>query len=248
MLRAHVTNPSPSDLRAFLHTHLAQPDCVVQLAGECEITYHGRTASTADAGNYFIVVKCDGSVQIHGARGIKPVNWQPKTDELTATVHGEYCVLTATRKSPLETVRVTFLRADVAQVLELPEVAFTLTGSEKDMQDAVKRSPELIEPGLRVLDLELPEASGDFDVYARDAQGRFVVIELKRARATQEAVYQLDRYVQTVRLRNIGEVRGILAAPAITHPALLELERLQLEFVEVRALPEVKERAQPSLF
>ena len=76
-----------------------------------------------------------------------------------------------------------------------------------------------------------------------------MVIELKRGKATQEAVYQLMRYVE--RIGEIGgtDVRGILAAPAITKPALERLQALKLEFHEVRALPvEEKPEAQPTLF
>ena len=57
---------------------------------------------------------------------------------------------------------------------------------------------------------------GGIDLYARDAQGRFVVVELKRGRAGHEAVHQLSRYVEQVRTQVPGEVRGILAAPAAT--------------------------------
>ncbi|WP_281168019.1 endonuclease NucS domain-containing protein [Deinococcus peraridilitoris] len=160
------------------------------------------------------------------------------------------CVLTAYRKSPEETVRVAFLEPSIAMALELQEeVGFVLTGSEKDMQSALARNPQLIEEGLTVLDRELISSVGDIDLYARDSEGRFVVVELKRGKATQEAVHQLQRYVQAVQPLVPNAVRGILAAPAITHPARVQLERLQLEFKEIQALPKPEEAAaQPALF
>ena len=46
-----------------------------------------------------------------------------------------------------------------------------------------------------------------------------------------------------------GEVRGILAAPDITTPALRALEAARLEFRRIEALPQVQEEAlQPLLF
>ena len=65
-----------------------------------------------------------------------------------------------------------------------------------------------------------------------------MVVELKRAKANHEAVHQLSRYVQSVKTVWSGAVRGILAAPAVTAPALNRLGALGLEFREVTALPD----------
>ncbi len=180
------------------------------------------------------------------------MNWQPKTDRITATVEDGYCVLTASRKSPTETVRMVMLDVSLAQALEIREEAgFLLAGSEAQLQATLARQPELIEPGLRVLDRELLSGVGEMDLYAQDKDGRYVVVELKRAKATQEAVHQLSRYVDAVRafLPAGAVVRGILAAPGISAPAAMILERLKLEFKEIHALPSAKEAAaQPQLF
>ena len=180
------------------------------------------------------------------------MNWQPKTDSVTAAVEDGYCVLTASRRSPAETVRVVMLNIHLAQALEISdEAGFLLAGSEAQLQATLARNPELIEPGLTVLDRELVSGAGQMDLYARDARGRYVVVELKRAKATQEAVHQLSRYVQAVQgfLGEAASVRGILAAPGISGPAAMVLERLGLEFKELHALPSaVETAAQPQLF
>jgi len=251
IVREQRLSPTPEELAAFLQQHTRTRDCLVQVAGLAEVTYHGRATSTADVGSYLLLLKRDGSVQIHSPKGVKPMNWQPRTDEVTAFVEEGQCVLIASRRSPTEVVRMVFLEPVLALALALTEEAgFVLTGSEADMQEALAQNPDLIEPGLRVLNRELLVESGGIDLYAQDREGRYVVVELKRGRATQDAVSQLARYVSSVQ-RTVGSavVRGILAAPSITTPARAQLEGRDLEFREIQALtvPEPK-AAQPSLF
>jgi RecB family endonuclease NucS len=250
VLRALLHDPTPEDLSDFLSEHLRCGECLVQVAGECEVLYQGRAASVADAGDYLVIVKSDGSLQVHGHRGVKPVNWQPRSDDIRVVQEDGSAVLYAERFTPAEFVRVAFLRPSLAQALLLREPAgFLLLGSEAEMQRALARRPELIEEGLTLLDRELPTDVGGIDLYARDGNGNLVVVELKRGKAGQEAVHQLGRYVERVQALTGLAVRGVLAAPAITAPALEQLQRSGLEFREVTALPvEEEPELQPSLF
>lgn len=226
----------------FLDENLRQGGALVQVVAECEVLYSGRAASVAEAGEYVVLLKADGSVQVQGARGVKPVNWQPHTDRVDVSLEDGVAVLLAERFTPAEFVRVAFQRPALALALELGENGnFVLMGSESEMQRALARDPSIIEPGLHVLEMELPTDVGGIDLLARDAQGRLVVVELKRGKATHEAVHQLNRYVESVRAVAKGEVvRGVLAAPAVTAPALNRLGALGLEFREVTALPLVE--------
>jgi len=251
VIRAHRDHPAPDELAAFLDEHLRTGDCLVQVVSECEVLYSGRAASVAEAGDYLVIVKQDGSVQVHGHRSVKPVNWQPQTDDIFVGVEDGVAVLRAERFNPGEMVRIAFLAPALAQALVLRESGgFVLMGSEAEMQQALARHPDVIEPGLEVLHRELPTEVGGIDLFARDAEGALVVVELKRSKANQEAVHQLDRYVQSVRRLGPERVRGILAAPAVTAPALNQLGSLGLEYREVSALPidEAGGDAQPSLF
>ncbi|WP_342662502.1 hypothetical protein [Deinococcus apachensis] len=127
MIREQLLSPTPLELTAFLLRHTRTRDCLVQVAGLAEVTYHGRAASTADVGAYLVLLKRDSSVQIHAPKGVKPMNWQPRTDEITALVEDDRAVLLASRRSPTELVRVVFLEPHLAQALELTEEAgFTL--------------------------------------------------------------------------------------------------------------------------
>lgn len=250
VLAARLFGPTPDALIAFLREQLATPGRWLQVGGEMEVVYHGRAASTADAGDYLLLLKPDRSLQVHAARGIKPLNWQPRIDDLDAWIEDERAVLSAERTSPPEVVRVTFLETAFALALDpRDEGGLVLQGSEAQMQAALAKRPDLIEEGLELLEVELPVGVGGIDLYARDRDGRLVVVELKRGRAGHEAVHQLERYVRRVAEATGREVRGVLAAPDATAPARRRLLELGLEFREVTALPESDDGPQqPTLF
>jgi endonuclease len=190
-------DPRDDELVEFLREHLRAGQALVQVVGTCEVSYVGRAASFADAGDLLVMVKPDGSIQVHRDRGVKPVNWQPRTDDLWVGLDDGQAVLVAERRTPEETLRVVFLEVALAQALHLrEEIGFVLRGSEARDAAALAREPDLIEPGLTVLDRELPTDVGGIDLFARDRDGRLVVVELKRAKGTQEAVHQLGRYVR----------------------------------------------------
>ncbi|HET8985043.1 MAG TPA: hypothetical protein VFN03_04705, partial [Trueperaceae bacterium] len=94
MLRSTLVSPEPDELQEFLEEHL-RSKALVQVAGEFEVLYSGRAASVAEAGDYLLMVKSDGSVQVHGHRSVKPVNWQPQTDDMHVTVEDGSAVLIA---------------------------------------------------------------------------------------------------------------------------------------------------------
>jgi len=238
-------------LQNFFETHLATRKCMLQVMGASEIMYSGRAASLAEAGEFLLIIKPDGSLQVHGTKGVKPVNWQPKTNDIFVLYEAPYLVLTAERYSPQEMVRITFIEPMLAQALDMQEEhSFVLLGSEADMQRTLKANPEAIEEGLSILDEEFPTSVGDIDLYAQDREGNLVVIELKRAKASQEAVHQLARYVQKLYFEMPNRtIRGLLVAPDITNPAMKELNMLGLEFKQLTALPSLETlTSQPSLF
>lgn len=90
-----------------------------------------------------------------------------------------------------------------------------LVGLERDLQAALRRSIEQLEPGLEIIDdgAERSVGSGFVDITARDAEGAIVVIELKTGTARQAAVAQILSYMGDIAEEEPNDrVRGILVA------------------------------------
>jgi hypothetical protein len=88
-------------------------------------------------------------------------------------------------------------------------------GLERDMQAALRRSIDELEPGLSIIDdgAERSVDSGFIDIMARDESGIAVVIELKAGSAGQRAIAQILSYMGDVAAEEQGgRVRGILVA------------------------------------
>ena len=188
MLVEQLLSPTPDVALAFFQQHLHHRRCLLQLAGECEVSYDGRAQSTAEAGDYLLTIKPDGCLLIHGAKGVKPRNWQPTTDRLQAILEDGVMVVTGERHHPPEVVSVRVIACFTLQAFSLrQDTSFVLSGSEADMQRALRQQPELIETGLCLIVKELPTGVGSIDLFARDPSGALVVIELKRGKAPTRA-------------------------------------------------------------
>ena len=90
-----------------------------------------------------------------------------------------------------------------------------LVGLERDMQVALRRAIEQLEPGLAIIDdgAERSVASGFIDITARDGDGAIVVIELKTGTARRDAVAQVLSYMGDIAEEEPdSQVRGILVA------------------------------------
>jgi RecB family endonuclease NucS len=107
---------------------------------------------------------------------------------------------------------------------------FSLYASEEDMQRTVLAMPRLVEEGFKPISYEKHIEPGFVDVYGVDAEGRFVVVEIKRKTAGKEAALQLARYVKAIRGMVNREVRGILAAPNIAKGVQRLLASLGLDY------------------
>lgn len=219
------------------------PSGVLAIAGRCRVDYQGRSATKTDQGDRFILVKPDGSVLLHGPRSVKPINWQPPGARFDVAVQDHQLLLFSRRAKPVEVIEMRFDRLSFCWMGEMDAGAgLQLSGSEFHLRDLLRSRPELIEPGFKPWERERITDQGPMDLYGEDAQGRRVVVEVKRIPAGLAEATQLWRYVEAERRRRGVEVRGILVAPRISARALQMLQEQGLEFLE-RAWDDASSRA-----
>jgi endonuclease len=213
----------------------------------CEVRYSGRLSATLPDALRLLVFKADGSVLVHSdTGGYKPLNWM--TPPTVVEQHGE----------PLELVVVRKLRGDERLEIAVSEVLSDVShelgdggelqkeGVEAELQAALAASPTWLGEDLRLVRREWPTDIGPVDLVCRDADGGWVAVEVKRV-ATIEAVEQLTRYVQRLRLDpELSDCRGLLAAQQLKPQARVLAEARGFVCVEVD-LELVRGTAEPTL-
>ncbi|MEA3201663.1 MAG: endonuclease [Thermoplasmata archaeon] len=224
---------APEAAIEFLRNELGHR--MVQVAARCSIDYQGRAESKLGSGERLMIFKPDGTLLVHTSTKLKPVNWQPPGCVFSAGREGDKLVITAAREKPKETVRIALEVVHVVMALGLDDVEeLDLAGSEDDLQAFLAMRPTLIEQGFTFWRRERASGRGPMDLYGVDAQGRRVVVEVKRRAAGVKEADQLRRYVERERAaRGDTPVRGILVAPKISDTARKYLADVQLEYREL---------------
>lgn len=231
---AHA-DPDPPTTARLLEEGLGRGDTVVVFA-TCEVDYDGRAAGYLGPGDRVVLCKPDGTLLVHRPTGNDPVNWQPPGSTVTADVDdaGD-CTVVARRSSPDEIVRVHLREVHHVTRYAADDTApLELSGTEADMHEYILEHPGEIEEGLRAVEHERETPYGTVDVFGTDAEGRPVVVEVKRRQATLTHVDQLKRYMEQYRGSN-PDARGILVAPAASDRVERTLRDADLEFVALEA-------------
>ncbi|MBI4043340.1 MAG: endonuclease NucS [Candidatus Diapherotrites archaeon] len=206
------------------------------IVGACKAEYWGRAASKLPQGKRLLVCKGDGSFALHQNKLLRPTNYMMNaTYSLNHDPSKSELVLEARKTNPKETIKVYFESIEhvYASDMDLGKSDLRLFGTEKELSDQLMQGLDFIEPGLRPVKQENPLRTGMIDILAEDAQGRLVVIEVKRRLADYDAVTQLRRYMEVVKKLKGKETRGILIAPEIRSTAKDLLEREGLEFYKI---------------
>jgi RecB family endonuclease NucS len=228
-------NPAISEAAMVLKKAVRSRSLVLAV-GDCRVDYEGRASSTLDWGERVTMIKQDGSVLVHRPVGYEPVNWQPARCLVRVSLEDPGAlIVTASRHQPRETISIEFREIELLATGNLHDSGeFALHVTEEQMKQAILVAPELVEEGLKPLEVEKSLGQAGFtDIYAEDSRGNLVVVEIKRNPATKDAVMQLQRYLETVRTVVSRPVRGIVAAPQLRKGSQPLLDSLKLEFVKV---------------
>jgi hypothetical protein len=89
--------------------------------------------------------------------------------------------------------------------------------NEVTVEDILARNMDLIEPGMTLIQRQLETEVGRIDLFARDRNGTFTIIELKKGKTDDDVFGQLSRYLgwcKKTKARS-GNVRGIIIAKQI---------------------------------
>jgi len=225
-----LTDPDPH--RASKLINARRNTHALLVYGELTASYEGRARSElSELMPRLILSKPDGSFAIHEATKREPSLWNPPPSNLYVTVDRGVLVLRSVRSSPREVVvaEIPVLRLVVAVRLGVTG-DYRVFGTERDMVERILRDPNIVEPGLRIIEKEYETMVGHIDLLAQDSQGNIVVIELKRNQAGPDSVHQLRRYVDHLTRKGYSKVRGILVAPSISSLAYRYLRTYGLEY------------------
>ena len=207
---------------------------LVVLIATCTVSYSGRTGSQLGEGDRLIVLKQDGCVLIHRGRDYHPINWQPSGCVIQAALEGGSLVVKAVRPSPLESLSIVVKEVQFLGAFDLQDEAeFLLHASEDDMQRAIILQPDIVEPGLKIMDFEKKIPPGFVDVYASDLDGNTVVIEIKKDPAGLPAIKQLAEYLKHLPPPLGKHLRPMIVAPALAKGSQPLLAKMGIEFKQL---------------
>ena len=203
------------------------------IVARCEVRYTGRLTAVLPEALRLLMLKADGSVMVHAdTGGFKPQNWMtPPTiveEEPGRIVVRKHAGATEDRLEILIAEIVSDVTHDMGEAAALEK-----DGVERDLQEALAACPEQCGEGFRLVRREWPTDIGPVDLMCRDGEDEWIAVEIKRI-ATIDAVEQLTRYLQRIRLDPaMASCRGVLAAQAIKPQARVLAQSRGLDCVEV---------------
>lgn len=222
----------PSAQKAIQSALVQNKLCVV--VGNCQVKYQGRAASKLSEGDRLLVIKPDGTFLVHQKSKMNAINYQGPGACVTSEITPEGLRVKAERQKPMhEVIDVIFRELQAVQAFAMQDDSnLLLFGSERELSDLLSEDLDVLEKGLRPIQLESQSNKGFADILARDKKGRLVVIEVKRRDAGLDAVTQLARYVKELSKRKGETVRGMLVSPHITDNARAMLENQGMQYVK----------------
>jgi endonuclease len=209
------------------------------IVARCEVSYLGRLTTVLPEAVRLLMLKGDGTFMVWadgGGPNVKPLNWMtPPT-----VVQWEHDETGAPRRLTVRKQRLEDrLEIEIAEVLsdvehELDDrSSLEKEGLERELQELLAEAPQWCGEGFRLIRREWPTDIGPVDLMCRDDEDEWIAVEIKRI-ATIEAVEQLSRYLERIRLDPaLGACRGVLVAQQIKPQARVLARARGIDCVEV---------------
>ena len=196
----------------------------------CSVEYVGRLEAQLPSAVRLLVVKADGSIQIHADGGAyKPLNWMNPPSVISEET-GQWVVRSP--KGETLTILIEEILADHRYDMGV-DPGLRKDGVEAHLQELLAANPDAVGAGLRLVRREYPTDIGPVDLLCRDAEGHAVAVEIKR-RGEIDGVEQLARYLERLDLDpSLRPVRGVFVAQQIKPQAKVLAAARGIAWVEV---------------
>jgi endonuclease len=208
------------------------------IVARCAISYSGRLSTHLPEAVRLLMVKADGTFMVWadgGGPSVKPLNWMTPPTVIEKSPGKLVVRKRATATEERLEVSISEVLSEVNHEMGSPDERQGLAkdGVEAHLQELLAGQPEWFGEGFRLVRREWPTDIGPVDLMCRDAQERWVAIEIKRV-AGIDAVEQLSRYLERIRLDPAFEsCRGVLAAQEVRPQARVLAGARGIDCIEV---------------
>ena len=198
------------------------------LFAQCEVIYEGSAASTLEVGNYLIIHKIDGSIQIQAGDKTGPRNYQGAGAILEVRGH----ILVSKRKKETITIIVHKLYSlNYLSNWSCAEIAIIRT--EKELVNKLFYNwTDYIDGDFTMVRTEFVTPLGPVDLAGIETDGHHHLVEVKRTNVSIQNISQLNRYVTAI--RGTGKTTtGYIASPQIGCRARNYCESLGFNYIRL---------------
>ena len=208
----------------------------IQLVGTCTAIFDGRVRSELPSGTRLLLIKSDTSIILHGENGVKPLNWQKAYDgKIEFKYSSKGLEMYTYRPKTAETFTILFSTVSHAfSYASKDNVSLSIQGDERDLVNYLVANPSIIEEGLTVASREKETLVGFIDIEAIDRNGKKLIIEVKKQKATPKDAFQLLRYIDTLEKLEKKRYRGMLISAGTPLKVQEYLKQNNLEFFDVK--------------
>jgi RecB family endonuclease NucS len=200
------------------------------VVARCAVSYEGRLGARLAPAPRLIVCKADGSIAVHSDAGAyKPLNWMSPP----CTIHVSEDEIVA-RNAKGETLRIELLEVLHDMTVSLgDDPGLEKDGVEAELQQLIAARVAALRDDLTLVRREYPTDIGPVDLLCSDAQGRTVVVEVKRV-GEIAGVEQLLRYQERLdRDPRFAPTVGMLVAQQIKPQAKVYAESKGIACIEI---------------
>ena len=200
------------------------------LVARCSVEYEGRLGARLGPAVRLILQKADGSIAVHSdARAYKPLNWMSPP----CTISESPASIVA-RSPKGETLSIELHDIVHDATIELgDDPGLEKDGVEAQLQQLIAARVAALREDLTLVRREYPTDIGPVDLLCRDADGRTIVVEVKRV-GEIAGVDQLLRYQERLdRDARFAPTVGMFVAQQIKPQARLYAESKGVACVEI---------------